>query len=320
MSGRAGFRRLLLVAALALLAVPAAATASPLGFPFDLSAGLPPQLRAQVPGQMAPSDSPAPFQPVFVLAAHDGYRVGVIGIGSAVVLEVVRGHSRAMTAYVARGTVTPHRLQASFGKFGKVAMRFRPSAEQARKPHRCKGAGRFMARRGVFVGRVRFRGEDEYLSVDAHRAKGQVSSLAPRCGRGSFARPGRHAVRPSREGGWGVELTSLSASWRRAVNSTSFGALAFGDKTFFLASTQQSQGPLAIFRVATVATTRAFTIDDALTLARVTPPAPFAGTGTYRAAPDGTRTWTGGLSVNFPGAPRLPLTGPQFKTRLDAGF
>ena len=69
-----------------------------------------------------------PFHPVCVLGANDGYRVGVSGNGSAVVLEVVHGRSRAMTAYVARGTVTPRRLEASFGSFGKVAMRFRPSA------------------------------------------------------------------------------------------------------------------------------------------------------------------------------------------------
>jgi hypothetical protein len=321
-SGPAGFRRLLLVALLALLAVPAAATAGPLGFPFDLPAQVPAQFRGLVSSQMAPSSSPAPFHPVFVLGANNGYRVGVIGIGSAVVLEVVHGRSRAMTAYVARGTVTPRRLEASFGSFGKVAMRFRPSAGRSGQepPRRCQGAGRFTSRRGVFVGSVRFRGEDGYVSVDAHRAKGQVSSLAPRCEQSSSTRPAEHSTQPVQQSGGGAEVGSLSAGWRRAVASTSFAAIGFGSKTLFLASAEQSQGPLAIFRVAVAVATRGFAIDDALTLARVSPPAPFAGAGTYRAAPDGTRTWTGELAVNFPGAPHLPLTGPQFKARLEAGF
>jgi hypothetical protein len=319
MSGLAGFRRLFMVVALALLAVPAAATANGLDFPFDLPTQLPAQLRDQVPEQMAPN-SRLPFQSTFVLEAGDGYRVGVIGVGDAVVLEVIHGHALAMTAYVARGTVTPGRLEASFGKFGRVAMRFQPSGQPREKQHRpCKGGGRFLRRSGVFVGSVRFRGEDGYLSVDAHRGKGQVVTLAPRCWRG-LARPAQHAIRPPQNGGWGLEITSLSASWRKAVSSTSFAAIGFGSKALFFALSQQSQGPLAIFRIAIASAARAFTINDPLTLARVSPPAPFYGTGTYRAAPDGSRTWTGKLAANFPGAPRLSLTGPQFKTKLDAGF
>jgi hypothetical protein len=319
-SGPAGFRRLLLVAALAMLGVPAAATASPLGFPFDLPAQLPAQLRDDVPKQMAPS-SRLPFQSTFVLQAGDGYRVGVIGIGDALVLEVIHGRVPAMTAYVARGTVTPGRLEASFGKLGKVAMRFQSSGQPGQKQdRRCKGGGRFLRRSGVFVGSVRFRGEDGYVSVDAHRAKGQVTSLAPRCWRGALARPAQHAIRPPQGDGFGLEITSLIASWREAVNSTSFASIGFGSKALFFATSQQSQGRLAIFRIAVASAARAFTINDPLTLARVSPPAPFYGTGTYRAAPDGSKTWTGKLAANFPGAPRLSLTGPEFKTSLDAGF
>jgi hypothetical protein len=314
-------RRLLVTIAFALVAVPASASASPLGFPFDPLAGVPPRLRAEVPERMTPRSSPAPVHPLFVLQPRHGYQVGVLGIGSAVVLEVARRHARSLTAYVARGTVTPGRLEASFGDFGKVAMRFHPSTRRTwEKPHRrCRGAGRFVNRRGIYVGDVRFAGEDGYLSVHAHRAKGRVSSVAPQCERGQLARRTSRAPRPSQASR--LEIAYLSASWRHAVTSTSVGAIALGGRDLFFASTEASQGRLAILRFAFArGPSRAFTLDDALTRARISPPAPFRGTGTYLAAPDGTKTWSGGLSVNFPGAPRLPLTGPQFKAQVGAGF
>ena len=324
MSAAIRIRRLLLIAALVLVVIPASASASarPPAFSLELPRELPPRLRAQVPSRMNPRSSPAPFHAAFVLKPSHGYRIGVVGIGGAVVLEVRRGHARALTAYVARGTVTPGRLEASFGDLGKVAMRFRPSSNRTwEKPHRrCKGAGRFVNRNGVYVGDVRFKGEGGYVSIHVHRAKGQVSSVAPWCLRARPDRRSQHAIRPSQQGDpW--ELDSLGASWRHGVTSTSVGAIALGRRVLFFASTEQSVGRLAILRFAFArGSPRAFTVDNALTRAQIRPPAPFNGTGTYRAAADGTKTWSGGLAVNFPGAPRLPLAGPLFKARLKVGL
>ncbi|HWO84398.1 MAG TPA: hypothetical protein VNM38_11515, partial [Solirubrobacterales bacterium] len=61
-------------------------------------------------------------------------------------------------------------------------------------------------------------------------------------------------------------------------------------------------------------------IDEALTTAKLTPPSPFHGTARYRAYPDGATSWSGDLSVNFPGAPRFPLTGPSWETFLEVPF
>ena len=321
MSGAAFARRLVLATALALVAFPAYVSAAAPGLGFGPLEAVPPRLRAEVPREMDPQRSPAPFLPVFELKASHGYRVGVIGIGSAVILEVARNHGRAITAYVARGTVTPGRLEASFGKLGRVAMRFRPSANRTwEKPHRhCKGSGRFLNRRGVYVGDVRFSGEGGYISIHAHRAKGLVSTVASQCRGVPPATPTRRST--GSRGGGGLELDFLGASWRHGVSSTSLGAIALGGKALYFATTAQSQGELAIFRFAFVSGPgRGFTADNALTRAQISPPAPFKGTGAYRAAPDGTKTWSGGLSVNFPGAPRLPLTGPQFKAELYASF
>lgn len=322
MSAVTAVRRLLLVAVLALAVIPASASASGPGTPFDLLRELPPRLRAEVPSRMNPKSTTAPFRPALQLKPIHGYRVGVIGVGSTVVLEVRHGHASAITAYVARGTVTPGRLEASFGSLGSISMRFHPSSHRTwETPHRrCKGHHKLLVRRGVYVGSLRFRGEGGYISVHAQRAKGGVSTIAASCLRAHPDTRSRRAIRPA-QGDKHLEFDALAASWRHGVDATSVGGFTLGSRVLFFASTEQTEGGLAILRFAfAVGSGKTLTVDDALTRAQIKPPAPFSGTGTYRAAPDGTTTWSGGLSVNFPGAPRLPLTGPEFKPELETGL
>jgi hypothetical protein len=307
---------------LALLALPALASADAPGVPLPLPGGVPPQLRAQLRAETGTSAPHGPFLPGFHLHAH-GYDVSVSGIGSAAIVEVAHDHGKAATAYIARGTVTPGRIQASFGDLGSVAMRFKPSGRVSfsKPPPHCHGASRYKSRLGVFAGDFRFKGENDYVSIHARRAKGGVRiPLTLRCGpqgRGSE----RGMARTSGDGFQSIEPESLQADWRHAVSAVSFAAIGFGSDLLYLASAERSEGALAKIQFAFASgPAKALSINDALTQARVTPPAPFKGTGTYRAAPDGTTTWTGALAVNFPGSARFPLTGPQFKTELGAGF
>jgi hypothetical protein len=330
-SAPAAIRRLLPAVAIALCAFPAVASAGEPGLPLPLPAGIPPQLRAELRTGTGTSAPRRQFMPKFELKAHGGYRVRVFGVGSTVIVEVTHGHSGATTAYVARGTVTPGRIAASFEGLGRVAVRFRPSGQTAlSKPLRhCHGASRYRSRLGVFSGSFRFEGENGYVSIDARRAKGAVrDSLQLHCGRRSPRGPDENVARSSGDGFQSAEPTFLAAGWRHAVSSASFAATGAGlaasggkDGLLYLSFAEQSEGRLAKVRFAFASgPSKALSIDDALTRARVSPPAPFKGTGTYRAAPDGTTTWTGPLSVNFPGAGHFPLTGPEFKTELGNGF
>ncbi len=271
----------------------------------------------------------------FELKAQKGYRVFVVAEGDIVALEVIRAQdlaaakkktflrSGAVTVYVARGTVTPNRIEASFGSLGRVAVRFRPSGQVAEsKPrHHCRGADHFTSRFGVFVGRIHFSGEDRYLSLRAHRAKGRIRSpLHLHCSSFHIRRIEGRLSRPVRE----LPIftpTVLAATQRHGVTAVEFLAFQVGSRTLLLAVNEQSHGTVAEVRYAiSVAKTKAFTFNEALTSATLQPPKPFRGTGNYRAAADGTTSWTGSLSAAFPGAPRLPLTGPEFKTVLAAGF
>ena len=324
MRGATRARRLLLASALGLLALPALASADAPGVPLPLPAGVPPQLRAKLHAETGTRTPSGQFMPKFDLHVHGGYDVSVLGVGSAAIVEVTHGHARAATAYIARGTVTPGRIQASFGDLGKVSMRFRPSGQASlSKPLRsCGGASLYRSRLGVFGGDFQFKGENSYISVHAHRAKGAIrESLAPHCGRRGPHGSDRSVARSSSDGFQSIEPEFLAAGWRHGVRAESFAAIGFGKSLLYLAFVEQSEGALAKIQFAFASgPSKALSIDDALTQARVTPPAPFKGTGTYRAAPDGTTSWTGPLSVNLPGAGHFPLTGPEFKAEIGAGF
>jgi hypothetical protein len=293
------------------LTAPLAAQASAAGGPL-LPPLLPRKLMTKVGAPVPPVRS---FRSGFEIESVDGrYGVGVSTFGSSVSLVVFQEHSKGIgeTLYMARGVATPDRLQATFGKLGKVKMRF-----QEHSAHRvCHGTLGLTQHKGLFVGNLRFRGEGGYVSIHLHRAVGGILEPAGRC-----PRPRRRHVH--HHGGGSILFASpsaLVAQAREGVDATQVLALEFLGVAGVLATHEESRGKLAIIRNALVYTHPAFRVNEAATSAKLAPPAPFHGTGRYRAAPDGSYTWTGDLSVNLPGAPRFPLTGPQYKILLEAPF
>jgi len=326
-------RRIVCSVVLAVVVLPAlasAAQADPLALPFQLRALL--RERTQ-PASSARSD----FESRFAMKVGHGYEMAVIGRGQTVQVEIGRpsslrqglpdapriGTSKALTFYIARGTVTPHRIAASFGKFGRVDVRFKPAGAPVKSQfrHRCRGADHFTIQRGAFVGSVRFAGEGNYVTAHSHRVQGRVRTplrlhCAPPRFHGRTASLQR-ALHP-------IDLGShafLSASWRHGVDSTDLFSFAVRKAQLTAAFTEQSLGSVALIHLGlTISRPKILTVDDALTSATLMPPAPFHGKGTYSAAPDGTKTWTGPLSVTFPGEPRWPLAGEQFQVKINASF
>jgi len=254
----------------------------------------------------------------FVLDPAGPYEVGVRTAGEAVVVTVAHRNGRrrgAATEYLARGVATPERLQAGFGKFGKISMRFRESRHRPwfGKKRRCHGAGRFVVRRGVFLGNFRFRGEDGYVTVHVHRAKGAISSLARKCRRPH--RSGAHSSSVFED-----PFSDLIAIDRDGLDSTVFAAFSYRGKLEYIAEREENRGRLAILRSAFVEARGELQLNEAATAGKFTPGSPFHGSGRYRAAPDGSTSWSGNLSVDFPGVPRFPLAGPGYETLLEAAF
>lgn len=260
---------------------------------------------------------PAPlFRSGFVADAPGPYEVGVSTYGSGLYLEVWRGgkKQRSMTAYLSRGVAKPEHLRATFGKFGEVSMRFRRAPSQ-RVTKRCFFGRLLVKQHGVFVGNLRFRGEGGYVSVRLHRAKGGILRPGKRC------HVRHHAFDPAfLEALFAKPEAAMLAISREGVDSTAMLAIAAGKRSAFYAADEESRGKLAIVRLAEVHKPGRVRIDEAITSGTLAPPPPFQGTGRYRAFPDGSRAWSGDLSVNFPGAVRFPLTGPGFETLLEVPF
>lgn len=236
------------------------------------------------------------------------------------VSQVLGPHARVSTVYIARAEVGARRIHATFGGLGTLSVRFRPSGRvrRSRAKKGCRGPDHFVSRFGTFVGGLDFEGEGGYTAAHRRRMKGKiVSPLFLECNGFLIAAPQtrHHGARISRREG---KTTKLRAGWRLGLHAVSFAATvdpARGAR--FFASAEQSEGSLAIYRSAfALASPLTFACDDALTLAGVSPPAPFSGSGTFQRSSTGVKEWTGPLSVSFPGAPKVGLTGPQFKTQL----
>jgi hypothetical protein len=281
----------------------------------------------------ASSASPRGFESRLLLEAGHGYQFVVYAHGDTVRIEIGTPRSlfperlftpRSITAYVTRGTVTRRRIVASFGGFGKIDVRFRQFGKTVALPAQkhCRGADHFTRREGAFVGGIRFEGEHRYVALHAHRAPGVVfSPLSLHCSH-PHARPAaRKRARPVAPVGIGHGHRFLAASWRHAVSSTELYAEVFRGFVFTNVNFEESLGRVAEYHYdLAVSHRQAFAVDNALTRATLAPPPPFHGEGAYEAAPDGSKSWTGSLSASFPGLPRLPLTGEQFKVSLGGGL
>ncbi len=258
------------------------------------------------------------------LAGSHGYGIDVGGYESTAFVSASRsvGTPRKLEAtstYIARGKVSATSIKASFGSLGRVSLRFHPTGPVTKtKPRRhCLGPDHYTIRAGVFVGTVRFRGEDGYTTAVAHRILGKsvtppelvcfdsIQSILREFG---LSLPSKKKK---------PKVTRLRAGWREAVGSTYLEASRKRDEATFVTVHERTEGELAIYRSAYAkAPASSFGAQRSLSQATFRPPAPFTGTGLFRRDSQGTKLWSGSLAISFPGEPNVPLTGPRFKTQL----
>jgi hypothetical protein len=273
---------------------------------------------------------------------RDGYQFTVVALGQVIALSVSNGREEDLSAdavgrfstttYLTHGKATPTSIEASFGERGRIELHFQPSGREihASRHAGChRPSGSTIARLGLFVGELRFRGEGGYTSAEAHRVHGGTVNLAAlvscrpggklpglagsSAGRADFASPAVQ-THPSR----GPKRTTLLASLRLPLSRTVFGVRLGGTgPARFLAAEEASEGQIGLIRLAgSSAPQSAFTFDDTLANAAVAPPTPFTGKGVFRQGIGEAESWTGSLAVSFLGAPGVPLTGSSFSARL----
>ena len=276
----------------------------------------------------------------FYLRGTNGYKVtiqaSVEGANSPVRIDVE--DQKGGAEYQVLGTVTPTKIHASFGQFGKISLRFHPSGRVLHNhvsgdkacPH---GA----ARLGDFTGTFSFRGEGNYTTVSAHRIPGgvgaptapidhreELSLGCPNANRRSYIVPPGQVPQSVHENPSGSsELSAVAATPSETIV---FGAVSFSlhhpetpsakpDSCLFVALTEEARELVQIARVV-FGGGPASECPFAQSPVTVTPPPPFSGTATFQRNADGSTSWTGSLAVPFPGREPVALTGPAFTAEL----
>lgn len=250
------------------------------------------------------------------LEGSHGFRIGVGKFGRLFYIQAA--DERSVATYLNRSPKQKgDGIEARFPGIGRISVRFEPQGRPRRDPpffSRCKG-GRTVKQRGYFEGTIRFRGERGYTAVKATRAPGEVATTEKEICKRSVFDDGPD-VEADRN-----ELWAYSRSKGRAVG---FSASMWGSPesplTTFGASVVESRRGMEIFRHTFASGKESqLTVGDSRPhplSATVTPPAPFHGSAEFQRTTEGARSWTGSLSVHFPGLDLVALTGPSFDARL----
>jgi len=260
---------------------------------------------AIVIGLLGASSAEAANQPLegsFKLKGSHHYVISGLANPAFATLTASRGHGLAQ--YAARkgqdaGFGTAKRMVMDMGSRGGYDLRFHVKKTRMIDPPKGCTGKQAKARIGVWRGQIKFRGEGGYTSVDATRAPGRVvpEHSLWHCG---------HQVK-------GTQLLVVGGPPPPPIQFTAFKP-DHGSTTSFTAissETVPATGATVTVsrRVAVNGTSDQFTFNNALTSARVNPPAPFSGTGTFTDGRQGN--WTGSLTVDFPGHPNFALHGPS---------
>nr|MDQ3726080.1 hypothetical protein [Actinomycetota bacterium] len=255
-----------------------------------------------------------------------------------------RGHHRVtmrvrkgvqLATYTVRGTVTRRRIEADFGRFGRVRLRFRGSPRRFAPARTLGGLGSLAPRRrctgkaperevGRFRGSLEFEGQRGFTRLAVGEARGEVRRFYRRvCERRAQPGPLRPEPAVAREP-FGLKL--LIAHAREGGVSTRFVAIGFEAPfgipqglfpTFVSANLEERVGRVRVTRSAFL-----LADGDAVQIsrrrvrpvrARVEPPAPFGGVATFKGGTGPSpAAWTGSLRVRLAGSGRIPLTGPGY--------
>lgn len=144
----------------------------------------------------------------FVVKGSRGYEIDVVGTGRKLEIEARRGLGVGSVTYRLPGHARHGRIKANLGILGRIDLRFEPKSVES-NPHGlgdCRGKPA-REEEGIFVGTVRFRGEDGYTRFSAARVRGYVSHNfrrvcdRPRCFptpmRAALSQTQRRTIRPN---------------------------------------------------------------------------------------------------------------------------
>jgi hypothetical protein len=265
------------------------------------------------------------------LPASDGYHLQIYASPHRGVNLFAFQFKGGSVSYHVPGHGGADRVSANFGRFGRVAVRFRPDGPPKQERvygESCKGR-RPTRQEGKFVGSIRFRGEKGFLATREHSVRGTVyRSYRLVC---RVSRSARHLKRRRfLEKGY-----SLSAAPKGRPTAPWFSVFKedprkhsrihwSSENANYLTSATERRGRMTVSRsAAATAEPETFGVEplgEDPSNASVEPPAPFSGIARFEQTPDGGSSWVGDLAVELPGMGTVPLTGGAYQAELCRGF
>lgn len=231
-------------------------------------------------------------------------------------IELMVSKNGQQAVYFASGEVNAEGIAVDFGRFGKFVVDYRPFRTlSTREPGRhCEGEP-ITTTEGYFRGTLRFRGERNYVHIEAARAKGTLV-LRPEwnCQYGSAGASRMHGREADED-----KATLIASSHRDSIRFAAIGSRKEDERpyTAFFAASQEVREGIGISRFTYAGRrTAGFEFDNHRGTAVVDPPAPFAGSARYVRRPDALDAWSGSLTAPLLGLGRVRLAGPGFDARM----
>jgi hypothetical protein len=239
--------------------------------------------------------------------------------------------------YRTTGHVDHHGIEADFGQFGRVDLRFSDSSKRELFPFpNCKGAKPEVQRYGALRGRVEFESLGGVVQLDASRVEEGQTRHAPK--RTCTPKPshvrfrGRDFLgrRKPREAEPESFLKTFMARAHMLARTIDLYAFRIGGQVIDMAATSTRRfGPVLVSTSVHAPEGEVAGLGKAVKLsiigrgsrprgANLSASAPFSGSATYRKRPGVAPSWLGSLAVEIPGEGTLPLAGPGFHAILCA--
>lgn len=254
---------------------------------------------------------------VFRLKASNGYRVLVIasrqpGKTRGQLAILVGSRHAGGVVYTASASVEETGVRADLGELGRIELEY----VRLKGKERYSGCGSdgevHYLERGEYRGLFELHGEEGYTEARATRLRGDERILLSLiCGEivgfGDATGPGLPGAR-------------LHAFLRQGKDN----ALSFEIKknrpaapAAFAVSVRERRGEVRIERqLEGTVGAGGFRYDPRLRGATVSPPAPFAGSATFRREAPRRNRWTGDLTIDLPGRSDTPLVQPGLRLSL----
>lgn len=240
---------------------------------------------------------------------HGPYRFQLSVQEDGYFIVVSKDHGDLNNAYFVKGRPSARGLDADFGRFGKLDLKFRAVGSPKELKGLYLGCHKPpLEQKGVFTGDFRFRGEEGFVEIHAGRLTGaSITTQTQKCG--GF------------EGGEAEEEEAIELSASNPTGSLSFSAISVAGPRgapicLFSASDTQRHGRVIEFRTAGAFGHRKnFEFDEALSSASARPGSPFEGSATFERAANGSVTWSGDLRADFLGGSER-LTGGRIEASL----